>query len=66
MILLPIVISLSASKFMKLKSHSEVDLYVFKWHFGQSLHSLHYYYYLLSLLLAVTCNRVAAARLTVA
>jgi Calcium-dependent channel, 7TM region, putative phosphate len=35
MILLPIVISLSASKFMKLKSHSEVDLYVFKWHFGQ-------------------------------
>ncbi|KAG5185269.1 hypothetical protein JKP88DRAFT_262665 [Tribonema minus] len=34
MILVPIVIGLAASKFFKVKAQSQVDEYIFRWHFG--------------------------------
>ncbi|KAG5191570.1 hypothetical protein JKP88DRAFT_251447 [Tribonema minus] len=40
MALIPVVITLSAKKFIKLKSQSAVDTYLFKWHFGFQLANL--------------------------
>jgi len=40
MILLPIVITLSATKFIRMKSLTEIDYYLFKWHFGFQIANL--------------------------
>jgi chaperonin cofactor prefoldin len=40
MFLVPLLIALSAEKFIKMKSLSSVDLYLFRWHFGFQIANL--------------------------